>query len=432
MSNARAMGADAPAFLLGCARTLGPSFKVGLGPVTLTVVGDPELLQHVLQKRAANWVRGSAVDGIRPLLGNGLPLADPPLWLTQRRTMQPSFHKSSSPRWVQLMGEVIATHLDPLRDGATVGTHQLMMNIARDVIMRAMFSGSLDGDLTEVDAALHTVEDFVASVAMTPVKLPAWVPTPLRRRFKAASAYLTQRLQTVIDERRRVAEPPSDLLTMLLRARDPEGGAAMSDQQLRDEVMNIFFAGHETTANLLTWATLLLHQHPQVRARAKAEVEAACGTRRPTSEDVPKLPFLGAVVRETLRLYPPAWFFARQALEADALDGEVVKKGDVVLLSPFIAQRLESSWPNPDAFDPSRFEGESSIDAGLWKYRFLPFGAGPHVCIGNHFAMLEATTVLAMLLQRGHLEVLDAGAVRPRIGATLGIDGGLPTRFVRA
>jgi cytochrome P450 len=430
LSNARAMSADGPAFLLHCARTLGPSFKVGLGPVTLTIVGEPELLQHVLQKRAAHWVRGSAVNGVRPLLGNGLPMSDPPLWLTQRRTMQPSFHKGSSPRWVELMGEVIAKHLDAVKEGDPVVTHHLMMNIARDVIMRAMFSGSLDGDIARVDDALKTVEDFVAAIAMSPVALPDWVPTPLRRRFKAASAYLNGRLAGVIEERRALESPPTDLLTMLVRARDPEGGAAMSDQQLRDEVMNIFFAGHETTANLLTWATWLLHQHPEVRDRAKAEIDEVCGARRPTSEEVGRLQYVGAIVRETLRLYPPAWFFARQSLDGDELAGEPIAKGDVVLVSPLIAQRDAASWPEPDRFDPSRFAGETSIDAAHWKYRFLPFGAGPHVCIGNHFAMLEATTVLAMHLQRGRFDVIGDGAVRPRIGATLGVEGGLPVRFV--
>ena len=430
LANARAMRADAPAFLIETARALGPAFRVGLGPITLTVVAEPGLVQHLLQKRASAWGRGSAVNGVRPLLGNGLPLSDPPLWLTQRRTMQPSFHKGNGPRWLEVIRDVTAPHLAALTPGVEVNTRKLMMTVARDVIVRAMFSQSLGTDLSQVDAALATIEDFVATIAITPVHLPLWAPTPLHLRFKAATRFLYSRLQQLIDERRGLADPPADLLTLLLRARDPEGGAAMSDGQLRDEVMNIFFAGHETTANLLSWAVLLLHRHPEACARAIAEVDAVLGGRPPTSDDSSRLVWLGAVVRETLRLYPPAWLFARQALEADELAGEPMPKGTVVLLLPYLTQRMEAFWPEPERFDPTRFLAESSTDAAVWKYRYFPFGAGPHVCIGNHFALLEATTVLAMLLQRGHLEVIDAEKARPKVGATLSVHGGLPARFI--
>lgn len=430
LANARAMSARGPDFVVETARALGPNFRLGLGPVTLTLVSEPSAVQHLLQKRAAAWGRGSAVNGIRPLLGNGLPLSDPPLWLPQRRTMQPSFHKANGPKWVDVMREVTAPHVEALKAGATIVTRQLMMTIARDVIVRAMFSQSLGADVPKVDDALGTVEDFVATLAMTPVRVPLWVPTPLHRRFKAASTYLHARRQALIDERRAMAEPPADLLTLLLRARDPEGGAAMSDQQLRDEVMNIFFAGHETTANVLTWATLLLHQHPDARRKAQDEVDAVLGGRPPGPDDVPRLLWLGSIVRETLRLYPPAWMFARQALEDDEVAGLKMPKGSVALLLPYVTHRLAEHWPGPDGFDPSRFTAERSTDAAVWKYTYYPFGAGPHVCIGNHFAMLEAVTVLAMLLQRGHLDVLDERAARPKIGATLSIQGGLPVRFV--
>ena len=272
LSNARAMSARGPDFVIERARQLGPNFRLGLGPITLTLIAEPAAVQHVLQKRAAVWGRGTSVNGIRPMLGNGLPMSDPPLWLSQRRTMQPSFHRGNGPRWVEVMREVAAPHLDALDPATPVSTRRLMMTIARDIIVRAMFSQSLGADMSKVDDAFGTVEDFVATLAMTPVHLPLWVPTPLHRRFRRANAYLSQRLQALIDERRAMAEPPADLLTMLLSARDPEGGAAMSDKQLRDEVMNIFFAGHETTANLLTWAVLQLHLDQVALSRAEQEV----------------------------------------------------------------------------------------------------------------------------------------------------------------
>lgn len=429
LANARAMAASAPDFLLATAKKVGPNFKAGVGPITLKVIAAPEVLQQVLQKQSRSWGRGSSVNAIRPLLGNGLPLSDPPLWLTQRRTMQPSFQRAHGPEWVMAMRAVAGAALGALSAGQELLTRPLFMNIARDVITRSMFSQPIGSQTQPFDEAFGVVEDYVSTV-MVPGKLPLWVPTPTHQRFKRAVAFLHQHLQALIDARRKQESPPHDLLTLLIAARDPETGMPMSDAQLRDEVMNIFFAGHETTANLMTWAVYLLSQHPNVHQRAEAEVQEVLGGRAPEPEDLSKLKFLSAVIREALRLYPPAWLFARQAFEDQEVAGEPVKKGDVVLVLPYITHRLPELWKEPEAFDPARFELEQSTDAAVWKYAYLPFGAGPHVCIGNHFALLEALTVLSMLLQRGRLEVLRPEEVRPKMGATLFVGNGLPARFV--
>lgn len=428
LSNARAMAADAPGFLLESAKKAGPNFRAGVGPITLTVVAEPEALQQVLQKQHKSWGRGTAVDAIRPLLGNGLPLSDPPYWLTQRRTMQPSFHRAHGPNWVHSMREITAAAFSILEAGKTMSVRHFMGNVARDVIVRAMFSQSLGTDPRPYDEAFSVVEAFVSTV-MVPGKLPLWVPTPMHVRFKRALAFLHQHINRVIRERRDAETPPNDLLTMLVRAKDPETGQGMTDQQLHDEVMNIFFAGHETTANLMTWAVFLLSQNMGALERAEAEVKEVLGDRLPEPDDIPKLGYLNCVIRETLRLYPPAWLFARQAFEPNEVAGQQVGKGDVVLVLPYITHRLPSLWTNPEAFDPTRFEKEPSTDAAVWKYSYLPFGAGPHVCIGNHFALLEAATVLSMMMQRGRFEVLDPEKVRPKMGATLFVGNGLPARF---
>ena len=214
LANARAMAADAPGFLLATGLREGPLFRVGVGPITLTGVAEPEALQHVLQKHAKAWGRGTAVDGIRPLLGNGLPLSDPPLWLTQRRTMQPSFHRSNGPQWVNVIRDVATPSLDALTDGKTFTARHLMMTIARDVIVRAMFSHSLGSDTHLMDQAFEEVEAYVSN-SMKPGRLPAWVPTPTNLRFKRATTYLHSHLQQVIERRRLEQEPPTDLLTLL-------------------------------------------------------------------------------------------------------------------------------------------------------------------------------------------------------------------------
>lgn len=430
LANARAMSADAPGFLLATGLREGPLFRIGVGPLTLNVVAEPDALQQVLQKQARAWGRGTAVKSIRPLLGNGLPMSDPPLWLTQRRTMQPSFHRSNGSQWVHVIRDVTTPLLDQLTDGKTFTARHLMMTIARDVIVRAMFSHSLGNDTHLMDQAFEEVEAYVSN-SMKPGRIPSWVPTPTNLRFKRAATYLHSHLQQIIETRRTDEAPPSDLLTLLLRARDPETGAGMSDSQLRDEVMNIFFAGHETTANLMTWAFFLLSQHPDVLARAEAEVQTVLGSRPPEPDDVPKLKYLGAVIRETLRIYPPAWLFARQALEPQQLAGHVFIPGEVVLIVPYITQRLSTLWKNPNTFDPERFAADQSTDAAAWKYTYLPFGAGPHVCIGNHFALLEATLVLALMMQRGRLEVPKPQEVRAKMGATLFVENALPVRFVK-
>lgn len=429
--NGRAMSADAPGLLLSLARQHGPSFKLGVGPVSLTVTGEPVALQHLLQKGTKNWGRGNSADRIRPLLGNGLPLADPPDWLVNRRTMQPAFHKGHGPQWVRLMREVMTPFVSGLpRETGPRSVRTLMMEIAREVIVRSMFSQSLAGESKRIEHDLHVVEDYVSRTAISAVPLPTWLPLPLQIRFRRAVRSLHALIREVIAARRATAEPPADLLTMLIRATDPETGRGMSDDQLVSELVNIFFAGHETTANLMTWATLLLSMHPQVRERAQAEVREVLGDRPIGPDDVARLPWLAAIVRETLRLYPPAWLFARQAFADEGDDGVPAKKGDVVLVVPYITHRLEAFWPNPDAFDPSRFLGESSTDAASWKWRYLPFGAGPHVCIGNHFALLEATVVLGTLLQHGHFEVPNPEAAKPKMGATLFVENGLPARWV--
>jgi len=429
LGNLRAMAKNGPAFFVDTARSLGPDFRVGLGPITLSVLSSPEALQQVLQKNAKAWGRGSAIDAIRPMLGNGLPMSDPPLWLTQRRTMQPAFHRSHAPNWVEVVQTATAPSLDALKDGEAVPVRKLMMRITRDVIVRAMFSNSLAGHIEQIDHAFEVVESFVGSLATNPLSLPLWVPTPLHLEFKAQVKFLDERIQSLIDARRGQADAPNDLLTMLLRATDPETGTGMSDRQLRDELMNIFFAGHETTANLLTWTIALLHRHSEANARVQQELDAVLGARAMQHDDLPKLPYVGAVLREVLRVAPPAWMFVREGDDGALLRGLAVELGVFEGLAPFTTHHLAANWDEPEAFKPERFVTDSSIDAASWKYRYVPFGAGPHVCIGNHFALLEATVVLAMLHQRGQLVPTETGPLEPKIGATLAVKGGVPATF---
>jgi cytochrome P450 len=419
LPNARAMASDAPGFLLETARRVGPFFRLGAGPLTLPVVGEPELLQQVFQKNSKAYGRGAAYDIFRPLLGNGLPVSDPPVWLYRRRTMQPAFHRGRGPDWVVTIRDATRPWVDRLEAGQALEARPFFMNVTRDIIMAALFSSSLGGESSALQDAFASVDAFVGSFGMSPVRLPLWVPTPTNRRFMDAIRRIDALLLALIERRRAEATPPADLLTTLIRAKDPETGNGLTDVELRDEVVNLFIAGHETTANLLSWCVVALSRWPEARHRAQAEVDQVLQGAPPTADALEKLDVVHATVREVLRYFPPAWLQAREVFEADTLRDVALAKKDRVLLVPYITHHRADLWDAPERFDPSRFLSERSIDAATWRYRYLPFGAGPHVCIGNHFAILEAVTVLAMLFQKGHLEANAPEAERPTMGLAL-------------
>jgi len=432
LGNIPAMLRDATSCLLGAVRQHGPLVRVRFGAGGMLLVAHPEDLEHVLQLHNRRYVRGHTVDMIRPMLGNGLPLSDGAFWLRQRRTMQPLFARPRIATLVETIVDVSRRHVSELRDGAELSTHYLMMRVTRDVIVQTMFSTSLGDDVAELDAALATVERHVGRYGFLPFRFPSWLPDQVR--FRRAIATLDRLVYGLISERRaeqHAGDAPSrDLLDALMQARDPQTGQGMSTVELRDEVMNIFFAGHETTANLLTWAILELSRRPDVEAHLRDEVDAVLGGREPTPADLPALEYVNAVLRETLRLHPAAWIFAREATEDDELRGHRVARGSAVVLFPYATHRLAEFWPEPERFDPQRFITDRTIGLGGTKnWAFLPFGAGPHVCIGNHLAMAEATIVLAMLHQRGRLRALHPERARPRAAATLHVADGLPARF---
>lgn len=434
LGNIPAMVRDPLRCLCRAVEEHGPLVRVRLGGGGMLVVAHPEDLEHVLQTHNRRYVRGSTVDMIRPMLGNGLPLSDGEFWLRQRRTMQPLFSRSRIATLVARIGEVARRYLAELRDGAELSTHYLMMRITRDVIVDTMFSSSLGDDVRELDDALAVIERYVTRYGFLPFQVPAWVPTPDNVRFRRAIATIDRLLYGLMAQRRAVPAGEGrrelDLLDALLQARDPETGLGMSDVEIRDELMNIFYAGHETSANLLTWTVLELSRHPEWEERLRSEVDAVLDGRAPEPADLPRLEVASAVLRETLRLHPAAWLFARQAAEDDELRGYPIARGTTLTILPYATHRLPGFWPEPERFDPERFLGDRTIGLGGTKnWAFIPFGAGPHVCIGNQLAMSEATVVLATLQQRGRLHALQPERARPKASATLHVGDGLPSRF---
>jgi cytochrome P450 len=425
----KAMAADAPSFLLDCTRQVGPDLWLGVGNVTMTVLSSPEALQHVLQKRASVWGRGSTLAETRPLLGSGLVVSDPPLWLRQRRTMQPAFHQAQAARWLELSVQATDRALGRLVPDDVFHVRHALLRLTRETIVQALFSDSLDADADGIAEAFEVIEAFMGARSTLVTKLPVTVPTPQTQRYREAIAFLDERLFGLVARRRAKTHPPAHHQTRLLRATDPDTGEGMSDPQLRDELMNVFIAGHETTANVVTWALALLALHPHEAALVQAEVTRELGTSTPTLESVARLTRVAAVVRETMRLYPPVCLVAREALEDDEVRSVRMRKGSVVLLPLFVTHRTSALWDEPELFRPDRFRSESSTDATVWKFRYLPFGAGPHVCIGMRLALLECAVVLARFFQRGRLTLEAPQSVRHALGATLMVADGLPARF---
>lgn len=425
---AREMLRDAPGFVLRTTRALGPLFRIPLGPRTLTLIAHPDDLRRVLHDESTAYPRGKVVDPMRPMLGNGLPMTDAEVWRRKRRTMQPAFNKARIAKLTDTMSAVTKRYVDGFRDGDRLDAHDLMMRLTRDIIVETMFSNQLGADTAELDAAFARLERYVARYSFVPFTVPLWLPTPDNVSFRRALATLDRLIVGLIRARQTSGEPHGDLLDALLDARDDDG-QPMPPAELRDESVSIFFAGHETSANALTWATHLVSTHPVVFERLRDEADRVIGDRLPTVEDVPKLEYATAVLRETMRLYPSGWIYGRVAERDDVLRGHRIRKGDMLGICPLVAHRLPESWPDPDRFDPERFVGEKTN--GNRDFTYIPFGSGPHMCIGIHLALAEMAIVLAMIVRRARLVVEHPEHVRMQSTITLQVAGGLPVRVER-
>lgn len=392
------------------------------------LVSDPDAIQYVLQKNAKNYVKSHTYDALRVVLGDGLLTSEGEFWLRQRKLAQPWFHRERLDGFVDIMArataETIARWDEVAAQRGEVDLHAEMMRLTLRIVGEALFSSDVDGAAAEignaVTTALDTFDRFMGFVVIMPpwLRLPRNVPIPRIRRVKAA---LDDLVFGMIEHRRGSAEQRHDLLSMLLEARDDDG-QAMTDRQIRDEVLTLLIAGHETTAVALTWAFLLLGDHPDAERRIAAEAAGVLDGRAPTLGTVQELAFTARVVDETLRLYPPAWVLGRQAVADDEIAGYRVPAGSMIQISPYVLHRDPRLWPDPERFDPDRF---AAPPESRHRYSYLPFGGGQRICIGNRFALIEAALVLAMLVSRYQIARVDPAPVEAHPSITLRPRGGL-------
>jgi cytochrome P450 len=352
-------------------------------------------------------VKGRGIRRLKRLLGNGLVTSEEPEHLRNRRMVQPAFHRERIASYGATMIALTQAHCAMWRDGETRDIGRDITALTLDIAAATLFSAKV-GERSAIvhEAMKDAMESFPAALSFAGEILDFLPFLPVVRRFNRARAQLDRVLFEIIDARRRDPSPPDDLLQMLLDARDDDG-RALDDLQIRDEAMTIFLAGHETTANALTWALYLLARNPHVMQRVQAECSAVLGDRDPQSDDVARLSYTADVVAETLRLYPPAWTLGRIAARDTTLGAWTIPRGSVIIASQLITQRDPQWFPDPLAFRPER-RNEEPIAA---KFATFPFGGGNRRCIGDTFAIMEAVLVLATLARRFTFEPADASEV---------------------
>jgi cytochrome P450 len=399
------------------------------GPLHAYLLAHPDHVRHVLQDDNPNYPKHPFNNGaLMDTIGLGLLTSAGQFWLRQRRLIQPAFHRQR----IAELGAVMTDSTERLferwervaAERRQIDVASEMMHLTLDIIARSMFSTDVSDVVDQVEAAVKVALVHAMRRTQTYVRLPLWFPTTDHRRFLPARAALDRIVYRFIEERRRDGADHADLLAMLLTARDEETGETMTDEQIRDEVMTIFLAGHETTAVLLTWTFYQLSTHPEIAERHRAELASVLAGRTPSVADLANLSYNRMIVEETMRLYPPAWALSRMPLADDVIGGFRIPKGVNIFLSPYITHRHPEFWENPEGFDPERFSPERS--AGRPRYAYLPFGGGPRQCIGNNFALMEAQLILATIAQRYRLDLAPAyrPVMQPMI--TLRVRDGMP------
>ncbi len=393
------------------------------------LVTDPEAVDRVLRvNQRAYGKRTIQYTSLSLVTGEGLLTADTEAWRQQRRVVQPSFHHSQVERVADHVG-VACQRLDhewsELPAGAVVDVDAAMMHVALEVVGRALFGTDLSGDAARLAHATLDALEVVVGKARNPLSPPLWVPTPGNLTLRRSLSVLDSAVARMLDERRvrpvGVAREP-DMLDLLV-----EGfGTAPGDTRVRDQIITFLVAGHETVASALTWAWHLLGSAPHAATALRDEALAVLGQRAPTFADYTRLPYARAVVDEALRLYPPAWLITRTSREADVLAGREVPAGALVVMSPWLVHRHPDLWHDPERFDPSRFLATGASDPARLGY--LPFGAGPRLCIGRDFALVEATLIMATIARRWRCDPVDAASVRAEPLVTVRPARGLPMR----
>lgn len=435
LGNLLDFGKDPLGFLNRVTQEYGCGVKVKVESERDTyIVTHPEHVEYVLLNTGRTFSKGYQRHPLmRMVLGNGLVTSEGEFWLRQRRLAQPAFHRQRIAGYGATMVAYTERMLAEWHPNQVRDLHEDLMRLTMEIIAKSIFDVDLHGDARSqgVGRAITVMLEEYAHQMTSAVRallerLPLKMPIPGEKRLYQGVKELDQLIYTLVAERRAEGTDRGDLLSMLLSAQD-EDGTRMTDQQLRDELVTLFLAGHETTANALAWTFYLLAQHPEVEAKLLEEYRTMLEGRVPTADDFPRLAYTQQVIKETLRLYPPVWFISREPLEDWQCDEVRIPKGAEVGISQWVMHRDPAFYPEPEAFKPERWTPE--FEKTLPRYAYFPFGGGPRLCIGNNFALLEAALILATVLPRYRFEPLSGKQVELEPSLTLRPKHGLKMMF---
>jgi cytochrome P450 len=422
-----ALGRDRLGYLLRIHQEYGDLASVRFGNVCLILVSHPDYIRDILVTNNRSFIKGRGLQRARLLLGNGLLTSEGEFHLRQRRLAQPAFHRQRIAAYADTMVQYALRTTSRWVDGGEVDMMREMMQLTLAIAAKTLFDYDIESESREIGTALTSALEMF-NFALLPVpELVLKLPLPQVRRFRAARARLDDTIYRIIKERRAERRDRGDLLSMLVAAQDVEGdGGEMTDEQLRDEVMTILLAGHETTANAMTFTWYLLSRHPGVEAQLMGELSSVLRGRLPTADDVANLPYTRMVLAESMRLYPPAWAVGYQALQPFTLGGYAIPARSFILMSQYIVHRDQRWFPDPERFDPDRWTAEEQ--ARRPRFSYFPFGGGPRQCIGEQFAWMEQILLLATIAQRWQPRYTSPHAAQPQVLFTLRPKGGMAMR----
>jgi cytochrome P450 len=423
-----ALRKDVLGFVLDSATQLGGIVHLRLGPFWQAyLLSDPGLIEPVLVGNHRNFIKNRFFwQHVIPVVGQGLLTSEGEFWRSQRKLAAPGFSQQRIAAYGATMVGLTQQAMAGWRDGERRDFHRDMMALTSRIVAKTLFDEDVQGEEEGVGESMDILAHEIAHRMNRPLGLPMWVPTPANLRYRAAVRELDRLVYRFIAEHRKDGQPRNTLLAMLMAARD-EGGKPMSDRQLRDESVTLFVAGHETTALALSWTVWLLSQHPGVERKLVAELEQVLAGRTPAVADLPALRYADCVIKESMRLYPPAYMIGRQAVADCEIGGYRIPAGATVYVSPWVMHHHPKFYDAPQEFRPERWT--DGLEKKLPRFAYMPFGGGPRTCIGDRFALMEAVLLLAALLQRWHFDYLGAAAPTPFPSVTLRPAEGLPVRL---
>jgi cytochrome P450 len=418
-------------FLARMRKQYGDLFTYRMGNIRMVFLAHPDDVNWVSHRNIKNYAKAT---NLGEILGKGILTSEGELWRHQRKLIQPIFHQTHLLSLVPLMNEQIARSMDALEAetqcGRDIEVRDRMLRMAYEIVGQAVFGANITRHFDPLHEAMDYLNGFITRRLYQLVKVPIRVPLPSHRRFIGSVRTLDAIVYSIIREKSQAPPGSKDLVSLLIQSRSEETGEGMDEKQVRDESVTLLLAGHETTAHAISWTLYLLAKHPEHRRRVQAEIDAVLGSRLPGFEDLAKLSYLSKCIDESLRIYTPVWAWIRKAVADDEIRGYRIPAGSIILMSPYISHRHEEFWPDPERFDPSRFDESAVRDRN--RFAYFPFGLGPRQCIGKHFALMEVNFALAQLLGRFDCELADPSRVAvPDPKVTMGMRRGLKLRFTR-